>query len=159
MTPRAAPGGAACVVTLSLMLTACGAGSAPTPTPAPSSPAPGCRALPSATGPDVSGSLGEGDAGGTFCLRVGEKLTVFLRVPPDQAATDAWRAITASDTTVLQATANGALSLAVGVTGASFVAAATGTSRLTSTRPPCPSTAPTACPAGQGWEATIVVRT
>jgi hypothetical protein len=120
-------------------------------------PAATCVALPEAIGPDVAGSLAETDSGKSFCLHVGERVSVFLSVPPDQADSGKWAAITASDTTVLQAVPNGALTLVRGVTAGIFAGERVGTSRLSSTRPPCTAAEPSGCPAGQGWQVTIVV--
>ena len=123
----------------------------------PSAPAVTCAALPAAIGPDVAGSLGPTDSGGRFCLHVGERACVFLSVPPDQADSGRWTAINASDGTVLRPVPNGALTLVRGVTAGIFAAGRVGTSRLSSTRPPCTAAVASACPAGQGWQVTIVV--
>jgi hypothetical protein len=135
-----------------LGLVACGAASSPgsgggagsTPSPSPSAVT--CVALPASIGPDVSGSLGPTNNGGSFCLHVGERVSVFLSVPPAQADTAKWAAITASDGTVLQPVPNGALTLVRGVTAGIFAGERAGTSRLSSTRP-----------SGQAWRVTIVV--
>jgi hypothetical protein len=146
---------------LALAMSACGGTSGSTsssaPSPHPSTAAAPCVSPPPAIGPDVAGSLGETDTGGSFCLHVGENLSVFLSVPPDQADSGRWTPIEASDGGVLQPVPSGALTLVRGVTAGIFAAVRVGTSRLSSTRPPCTSSAASGCPAGQGWQATIVV--
>jgi hypothetical protein len=134
-----------------------GTGASPSPTPSPSTSAAACVALPAAIGPDVAGSLGPTDSGGSFCLHVGQRVSVFLSVPIAEADSGKWAAITASDGTVLQAVPNGALTLVRGVTAGIFAASRVGTSRLSSTRPPCTAAMASTCPAGQGWQVTIVV--
>lgn len=109
-------------------------------------------------GPDVAGSLAESDNGGRFCLRVGQRLSVFLSVPPETADSGRWTAIAESDPAVLKHVPSGALTLVRGVTAGTFEAAATGSTRLSSTKPPCAATDPAHCPAGQGWQVTIVVQ-
>jgi hypothetical protein len=134
-----------------------GTGASPSPTPSPSAPAATCAALPAAIGPDVAGSLGPTDSGESFCLHVGQRVSVFLSVPVAQADSGRWTAITPSDGTVLQAVPNGALTLVRGVTAGVFAATRVGSSRLSSTRPPCTASLPSGCPPGQGWQVTIVV--
>jgi hypothetical protein len=134
-----------------------GAGGSLSPTPSLSTPAATCAALPAAIGPDVAGSLGPTDSGGSFCLHVGQRVNVFLSVPVAQADSGRWTAITPSDGTVLQAVPSGVLTLVRGVTAGIFAATRVGTSRLSSTRPPCTASLPSGCPAGQGWQVTIVV--
>lgn len=134
-----------------LALVACGgasdggAGTGASPSPSTSAPAAVCVALPAAIGPDVAGSLGPADSGGSFCLHVGQRVSVFLSVPVAQADSQRWAAISASDGTVLQAVPNGALTLVRGVTAGIFAATRAGTSRLSSTQP-----------SGQTWQVTIV---
>jgi hypothetical protein len=134
-----------------------GGGGGGSPSPSPSVPAVHCASLPAAIGPDVAGSLAQTDSGGTFCVHVGKRVSVFLSVPIDQADSGRWAAITASDGTVLQAVPNGALTLVRGVTAGIFAAGRVGTSRLSSTRPPCTAAVAAGCPAGMGWQVTIVV--
>jgi hypothetical protein len=131
-----------------------GTGASPSPTP---SVAVTCAALPAAIGPEVAGSLGPTVSGGTFCLHVGERVSVFLSVPVAEADSGKWAAITPSDGTVLQAVPSGVLTLVRGVTAGIFAATRVGSSRLSSTRPPCTAAEPSGCPAGQGWQVTIVV--
>jgi hypothetical protein len=148
-----------------LALLACGGASdgaagtraSPSPTPSPSTSTAACFALPAAIGPDVAGSLGPTDSGGSFCLHVGERVSVFLSVPVAEADSGKWAAITPSDGTVLQAVPSGVLTLVRGVTAGIFAATRVGSSRLSSTRPPCTAAEPSGCPAGQGWQVTLVV--
>jgi hypothetical protein len=134
-----------------------GTGASPSPTPGPSTSTAACVAPPAAIGPDVAGSLGPTESGGSFCLHVGQRVSVFLSVPVAEADSGKWAAITASDGTVLQTVPNGALTLVRGVTAGIFAATRVGSSRLSSTRPPCTASLPSGCPAGQGWQVTIVV--
>jgi hypothetical protein len=134
-----------------------GGGTGASPSPSPSVPPVKCAALPEAIGPDVTGSLGQTDSGGTFCVHVGKRVSVFLSVPIEQADSGRWTAITASNGTVLQAVPNGALTLVRGVTAGIFAAGRVGTTRLSSTRPPCTAAVAAGCPAGMGWQVTIVV--
>ena len=72
------------------------------------------------------------DNGQTLCVRRGTAVQVFLKGSP----TSKWSAIRASST-VLKPHANGRMMLALGVTGASFLAVRPGTVTLTSFRHPC----------------------
>jgi hypothetical protein len=123
-----------------------GTGTGESPSPSPTTSVAACVALPAAIGPDVAGSLGPTNSGGSFCLHVGQRVSVFLSVPVAQADTGKWAAITPSDGTVLQAVPNGALTLVRGVTAGIFAAERSGSSRLSATRP-----------TGQSWQVTIVV--
>jgi hypothetical protein len=134
-----------------------GAGTGASPSPSPSTSAAACVSLPAAIGPDVAGSLGQADSGGSYCIHVGLRVSVFLSVPVAQADSGRWTAITPSDGTALQAVPNGALTLVRGVTAGVFATTRVGSSRLSSTRPPCTASLPSGCPPGQGWQVTIVV--
>ena len=137
---------------------ASGPGSPATGSPAPSPSSTPCAALPSAVGPDVAGSLGNSDDGSTFCIHVGDRLNVFLSVPPDQADSG-WTAIALSDGTVLSHEPSGVLTLVRGVTAGIFKAVKAGSTHLSSTKPPCaPTSSASACPAGDGWQVTITVQ-
>ncbi len=134
-----------------LMLAACGSGGGiysggASASPSPSAPA-ACVSPPEATAPDVATTLGPDQNHGTFCVHVGQRLSVFLSVPLAEAETGKWASIKASDTSVLQVVPSGALTLVRGVTAGIFAAGHTGSCRLSSTRP-----------SGQAWEATIVVQ-
>jgi hypothetical protein len=75
----------------------------------------------------------------TFCVTKGTKISVFLKGTPDRK----WAPIHASSG-VLRPAANGELALAMGVTGASFLAAEPGTATITSARPVCAKGVPPA---------------
>jgi hypothetical protein len=111
-----------------------------------------------AIGPDVAGTLQEPDSGSTVCLHVGEQLNVFLHVASG-SQTDRWQPIRSSNTPVLEAQANGALTLPRGVTAGVFRAVATGTSRLTSSRAPCGGGAGSGCDSSTAWSVTVEVLT
>jgi hypothetical protein len=107
-------------------------------------------------GPDVITTLGPDQAGGTFCLHPGDRFSVYLSVPP-QNSDNGWSPIRPEDSGVLAPVPSGALTLVRGVTAGIFVAAATGTTRIDSSLPPCSARAVT-CPAGQRWTVTIHVQ-
>lgn len=90
-------------------------------------PAPRLRAI----------TLTNADNGRSVCVRRGTAVLVYLR--GTQASR--WSVIHASSG-VLQPHANGHGLLALGVTGASFVAARAGTALITSTRQACPTPPP-----------------
>ena len=115
-----------------------------------------CASPPEGIGPDAAATLQVEDRGGTYCLNVGDELTVFLRVPLDQEST-AWRSIGVSNSAVLEPMNAGILTLPRGVTGAVYRAAQAGTVQLTSFRPPC-AAADAACSADDLWRAAIVVQ-
>ncbi len=114
----------------------------------------GMRPMPGTGGArPVSGelTLGNQNNGGTFCVRPGERVMVYLRGTPARE----WAPIQ-SDSTALVAVASGRLSLPVGVTGASFLAARPGTAHLTSDRPVC-SSGPVRCDALLAFRVTVIV--
>jgi hypothetical protein len=82
-------------------------------------------------------TLTTADNGRSVCVRRGTAVQVYLR--GTQASR--WSAIHASSG-VLRPRANGPLLLAVGVTGASFIAARPGTASITSIRQACPTPPP-----------------
>jgi hypothetical protein len=138
---RARPLAAALVVVL---LAACGS-KAKT-----SSSLPACQPLPEGIGPDAAGTVQLEQNGGTFCLRRGDVLTVFLKGSPDDEAAK-WQPIRASDSNVLEPRSTGVMTLVRGVTGGIFAGGKQGWATLTSTRSSCPSG--TLCT----WKATVVV--
>ena len=110
--------------------------SSPSPLPQPgTSRAGACHGGP-APRPSVI-TLTNADNGRSVCVRRGSAVQVYLR--GTQASR--WSAIRASSG-VLQPRANGHSLLALGVTGASFVAARPGTASLTSIRQACPTPPP-----------------
>lgn len=105
-----------------------------------------CQKPPAGIGPDATATLTDADQSGTWCLKKGDVLTVYLKVP--LAAQDrGWAPIKVSSTSVLTRRPGGVQTLVRGVTAGIFEAKATGTATLTSSRPD-----------GATWTATIVVR-
>jgi hypothetical protein len=86
------------------------------------------------------------DSGMSFCVARGTTVTVLLKA----TAARKWAPIHASSG-ALAPRANGELTLAAGVTGASFVAAAPGTAVITSSRPACGP----GVPPGEGTPGTL----
>jgi hypothetical protein len=84
-------------------------------------------------------TLTNADNGRSVCVRRGTAVQVYLR----GTLASRWSAIHASSG-VLQPRADGHMLLAVGVTGASFVAARPGTASITSIRQACPTPPPNA---------------
>ena len=91
----------------------------------------------------------------TFCVAKGAKISVFLKGTPARK----WSPIHASSS-VLKPAANGELALALGVTGASFLAAEPGTATITSARPVCGKGVPPAnsTPGAMGCDASLAFR-
>jgi hypothetical protein len=91
----------------------------------------------------------------TLCVTQGAKLAVFLKGTPDRK----WAPIHASSS-VLKPSANGELALAMGVTGASFLAAGPGTASITSARPVCARGVPpgNGSPGTMGCDAILAFR-
>jgi hypothetical protein len=109
---------------------------APMPSPVPGDP--GAASCGSAAPPVALITITYADNGRTLCVRHGTAVQVFLKGTP----TNRWSAIHASND-VLTSHANGRLTLALGVTGASFLAAHPGTATIRSFQQPCgPNTTP-----------------
>lgn len=85
----------------------------------------GCQRL-------AGGTLTLAGNGRTYCLRVGQRLSVYLR----GTVASRWLEPLVSGNALVGAP-NGALSLIAGVTGASFRATRPGRVLITSVRPPC----------------------
>jgi len=96
-------------------------------------------------------TLGNRDNVGTFCLRVGQHVLVYLHGSPAHR----WAPIH-SDSGALQPSPNGRLMLMRGVTGAAFAAVQPGTAHITSARPVCTGT-PVRCDAMIAFQVTIVI--
>ncbi|HEY3880773.1 MAG TPA: hypothetical protein VGM12_19450 [Trebonia sp.] len=79
-------------------------------------------------------TLTSADNGKTYCVGLGTGVLVYLKGTPDRR----WTSIRASSS-VLRPAASGHLALALGVTGASFLAARAGVAVISSTRPVCGS--------------------
>lgn len=110
--------------------------------PASASPRPGTPAAATCHGTSARHTalitLTYADNGRTLCVRRGTAVQVFLKGTPASR----WSAIRASNA-VLKPYATGRMMLAIGVTGASFLAARPGTAAITSFRQACgPSATP-----------------
>ena len=113
-----------------------GPSSAPVPSPAPDDP--GAASCGSAAPRIALITITYADNGRTLCVRRGTAVQVFLKGTP----ANRWSAIHASGD-ALAPHANGRMTLALGVTGASFLAAHPGTATLRSFQQPCgPSQTP-----------------
>jgi hypothetical protein len=109
----------------------------PSPPPQPGTPRAGaCHGGGSAPRPSVI-TLTTADNGRSVCVRRGAAVQVYLK----GTTTSRWSVIRASSA-VLQPHASGHLTLALGVTGASFLAARPGTAAITSFRQVCPTPPP-----------------
>ncbi|MGF1430388.1 hypothetical protein [Kitasatospora sp. LaBMicrA B282] len=109
--------------------------------PAAAAPTAACRQLPDAVLPHTAGSLTEAESG-SYCLAVGDQLTVFLT-----ASQGHWAPVTSSGPAVLAAAPTSMLTAPIGVTPGLFAAKATGTVRLSSQDG-----------TGHSWQVTLVVR-
>jgi hypothetical protein len=107
---------------------------------------PACKPAHAAEFPTTDAALADGDAGGTFCVRVGETLTVALHVPPGDTGPP-WQPIAPSDTSVLAPVSNGVVALPRGVTATFLSVRKPGVVTITARRggPPL-------------WKATVVAR-
>jgi len=105
---------------------------------------PTCRHAHAPDYPTVDASLGDRDAGRSWCVTVGQTLTVTLHVPVAQSASP-WAPITASGPAVLEPVSNGVASLPRGVTATFFAVRKPGVATITSTRSD-----------GATWKATVV---
>lgn len=113
------------------------------------------------TCPRAGNVITQADSGKTYCVRVGDQVTVILH----STQKSLWRAPLASGH-VLKGVPNGAGALVVGATGRWFKATRTGRSVLTSVRPPCRAVANSAgtsypvrsCAPRDRFSVTIVVR-
>jgi hypothetical protein len=108
--------------------------------------APTCRPAHAPEYPTTDASLTDGDAGRSWCVNVGETLTVTLHVPVAQSASP-WTPITPSDSAALEPVSNGVASFPRGVTATFFAARKSGVVTITSTRSN-----------GTAWRATVVTR-
>jgi hypothetical protein len=140
---------AAAVIGVSALTAACGqqragsAASGSSGSPAPPSGPPAAAACGSATPtapPNRTLTLRASDNGGSFCIRPGTGVLVYLKGTPALK----WDALKSSSAAMVPAP-NGHLALALGVTGGYFVASHPGVAAITSTRSPCE---PLATPTG-----------
>lgn len=102
--------------------------------PPPSSPGGNVAAAACVGRPATRGrlTLTNADSGQSFCVKTGTNVVVYLK----GSMAHKWSPILANSS-ILKPSANGALMLALGVTGASFMAAAPGTAFVESSRPVC----------------------
>jgi hypothetical protein len=126
-------------------------GAGPASSPAASPSAGTCGTAAKAAPPGSVLTLGNRDNGDTFCVRVGQHVTIFLDGSPSRL----WSVIR-SDSSVLVPSPDGRLMLRLGVTGASFLAARPGVAHLTSARTLCAS-GPIRCDALVEFQVTVVV--
>ena len=94
-------------------------------------------------------TLGSRDNGGTYCLRVGQEVIVYLQGSPAHM----WAPIR-SDSGDLRPRPNGSLMLMRGVTGAAFTAVRPGIAHITSARPVC-TARPVRCDALIAFHVTV----
>jgi hypothetical protein len=135
---------AAVIIGASVLTVACGqqpgsAASGPASTPA----AVTCGTAVAALGPGRTLTLGSADNRRSFCVKRGTGVLIFLH----GTATDMWSE-PKSSSAALVPSANGRLTLALGVTGGFFVAARSGSAVISSARSRCehpgpPPSAPT----------------
>jgi hypothetical protein len=139
----------AAVVGLSALTAACGqqaVGSAASGSSGSGAPAAAaCGSATPTSPPHRTLTLRTADSGGSFCIKQGTGVLIFLRGTP----TAKWAALRSSSAAMVPR-ANGHLMVALGVTGGYFVAAKPGVAAITSSRNPCgsapkppPPTAPT----------------
>jgi hypothetical protein len=137
----------AVIIGVSALAAGCGqqpgaAASGPASTPA----AVTCGTAVAALGPGRTLTLGTTDNRRSYCVKRGTGVLIFLR----GTATDKWSELTSSSA-ALKPSANGRLTLALGVTGGFFVAARPGTAVITSARSGCgPSSSPPTTPVPSG---------
>ncbi|MFJ8364096.1 hypothetical protein [Streptomyces sp. NPDC093984] len=150
--PRHFAAGLSAALVATALLTGCtsaAATSAPPSAPPTSSSPTGvavrCHQLHPATLPRSAGSLTQADSG-AFCLRIGQRVDVFLAAPEGAVQGMSWRAIGSSNPHVLAPVGTGVMTAPLGVTPGLFVARSPGASTLTSTRPD-----------GTSWRVTLVV--
>ncbi|HKA95520.1 MAG TPA: hypothetical protein VKD66_04580 [Streptosporangiaceae bacterium] len=138
---------AAAVIGLSALTAACGQQAAgPAATGSPGTGAPPVAACGSATPtspPHRILTLGTADSGGSFCVKQGTGVLIYLRGTPAAK----WAALRSSSAAMVPR-ANGHLMLALGVTGGYFVATRPGVAAITSSRDPCGSGGKPHPPAG-----------
>src|SRR5262249_42037222 len=116
---------------------------------------PHCTKPPSGIGPDATASLENRNAGGTYCLKRGDVLTVFLHAPGDA---ERWSSIDVTPSNVLTPRSTGVMTLPLGVTAGNFVATKRGTAVLSAFRPPCTPPPTSGCDVQHSWTARVVVQ-
>ncbi|MDX6389218.1 MAG: hypothetical protein QOJ73_281 [Streptosporangiaceae bacterium] len=96
-------------------------------------------------------TLGSRDNRSTFCLRVGQRVIVYLQGSPAHM----WAPIR-SDSSALRPAPSGSLMLMRGVTGAAFTAVRPGIAHISSARPVCIG-GPVRCDAMIAFQVTVVI--
>jgi len=96
-------------------------------------------------------TLGSRDNRSTFCLRVGQRVIVYLQ----GSAAHMWAPIR-SDSSALRPAPSGSLMLMRGVTGAAFTAVRPGIAHVSSARPVCIG-GPVRCDAMIAFQVTVVI--
>jgi hypothetical protein len=134
---RGVPVIAAVIISAAAVLPGCGrqhSGSGAATTPSPSGSSSAVSAACAGGRPATHGRLTitAADSGMSFCVTRGSNVAVFLKGTQARK----WSPIRATGG-VLRPSANGEMTLALGVTGASFEAARPGTAFLVSGRPAC----------------------
>jgi hypothetical protein len=122
----------------------------------PTRPVPLCTPL-RGPGPGYNATIGNAQNGKQVCITLGQKLLVFLTVPPTSGLK--WHPIQASPPGVLSI-APLTLMLSRGVTAQNFIATHTGVAHLSSERMACspPPKSQVECGAMVSWRATVLVR-
>lgn len=105
-----------------------------------------CRPAHAPEYPTTDAALSDRDTGGTWCVTVGQTITVTLHVPLTESGAP-WQPISPSDTHVLEPVSNGVASLPRGVTATFLAVREPGAVTITSTRPGHPT-----------WKAIVVAR-
>jgi hypothetical protein len=127
----------------------------PAPSVAPVSPSPAgtchVHVVPFSAGGTAVLTLRNGSNGGTFCVRAGQRVDVYLTGAPGRM----WSVIK-SDSAALVSVAYGHLVLPFRVTGASFTALRQGVAHLSSARQVC-SASPVHCDSLIAFRATVII--
>ena len=125
----------------------------PAPSVSPASPAPTCHVhvVPFSAGGTAVLTLRNGSNGGTFCVRAGQRVDVYLTGTPGRM----WSPVK-SDSPALVSMAYGHLMPPAGVTGASFAALRQGVAHLSSVRQVC-SASPVHCDSLIAFRATVII--
>ena len=127
----------------------------PVPSVSPASPSPSgtchVHVVPYSAGGTAVLTLRNDSNGGTFCVRAGQRVDVYLTGTPGRM----WSPVK-SDSPVLVSVAYGHLMLPAGVTGVSFAALRQGVAHLSSARPVC-SASPVHCDSLIAFQATVIV--
>lgn len=136
----------AVIIGVSALTAGCGQPGAAASGPASTPAAVTCGTAVAVLGPGRTLTLGTADNRRSYCVKRGTGVLIYLR----GTATDMWSELTSSSA-ALRPSANGHLSLALGVTGGYFVASRPGTAVITSARGRCrQASSPSSAPAASG---------